>query len=123
LVEGSAVDRPVTDFDIYGARVIRRLRRLWRTGIQTSHAARFTIASRAGRQAKTAAAAARSGTRRQDELHELERHQLHPGHAYAIKAREVRHVIERIKRGETVSQREIDHALDNSRPHELGGYP
>ncbi len=45
------------------------------------------------------------------------------GTAYAIKAREVRHVIERIERGEPVSQREIARALDNSTPRQLGGYP
>jgi hypothetical protein len=45
------------------------------------------------------------------------------GTAYAIKAREVRHVIGRIERGEPVSQREIKRALDNSTPYQLGGYP
>jgi hypothetical protein len=43
--------------------------------------------------------------------------------AYYIKALQVRRVIEWIERGESVPQQEIDRALDNSAPQQLGGYP
>ncbi len=43
--------------------------------------------------------------------------------AYYFKAREIRRVIERIESRQQVSQEEIDRALDNSAPYQLGGYP
>ncbi len=44
------------------------------------------------------------------------------GTYYGIKARELRHVIDRLESGEPVSNEELARAMDNSQIRSLGGY-